>query len=329
VQIAKTLATFAVAVACVCAAAPARAATLTLAWDPSSDPSVAGYLVEYGTQSGLYSLQRDVGNVLQASIDALTAGTAYYFVVVAYDTTGHRSAPSNEVVATPISTASISAPSQITALSLVSSVPSPQVTGTAIQWSAAANGGVTPYQYQWTVANNGVVVQSVAWSTASTFGWTPKTASSNYAITVAARSANSATGAAEMTQTMPFTITAPVTSSSKSVPAIASLTLLSAPSNKPIAGYNPLVDGATVSLAQTGSRLNIRANVSGTPSRVTFVLDGTVTTTDRTAPYFMLSGGGKGSIWTPSIGTHTLSVTAYGNDATAGLTYSISFTVMN
>src|SRR6516225_2612121 len=37
-------------------AAAARAGTLTIAWDPSSDPSVVGYNVYWGTRSGQYNV---------------------------------------------------------------------------------------------------------------------------------------------------------------------------------------------------------------------------------------------------------------------------------
>ena len=43
-------------------ASAARADSLTLAWDASASPDVAGYTIAYGTQSGHYTKWLDVGN---------------------------------------------------------------------------------------------------------------------------------------------------------------------------------------------------------------------------------------------------------------------------
>ena len=75
----------------------AEAATVTLAWDGSSDPSVTGYTLYWGNQSGAYTASLNVGNVTQASVPALTDGMPYYFVVRAYNASGTQSAPSVEV----------------------------------------------------------------------------------------------------------------------------------------------------------------------------------------------------------------------------------------
>lgn len=68
-----------------------------LAWDPSTDPAVAGYVIDYGTASGVYSHSIGVGNVFQYTVSGLSFGTSYYFTVRAYDSNGAFSARSNEV----------------------------------------------------------------------------------------------------------------------------------------------------------------------------------------------------------------------------------------
>jgi fibronectin type III domain protein len=73
------------------------AQSVTLAWNPSSGPNLAGYRVHEGTFSGVYIRTIDVGNRTTATISNLTAGFTYYFVVSAYNTAGVESAPSNEV----------------------------------------------------------------------------------------------------------------------------------------------------------------------------------------------------------------------------------------
>jgi len=66
------------------AARSAGADTLTLAWDPSADANVAGYLVYVGTQSGAYSNTYDVGSATSFAYPSATPGQPYYFAVAAY-----------------------------------------------------------------------------------------------------------------------------------------------------------------------------------------------------------------------------------------------------
>lgn len=76
--------------------AVANAATLTLGWNPSSGPDVAGYVLYWGTQSGVYNNSLDVGNQTQQQVAGLADGTTYYFVVKAYNSAMMLSQPSNE-----------------------------------------------------------------------------------------------------------------------------------------------------------------------------------------------------------------------------------------
>lgn len=62
-----------------------------LSWPASSDPSVAGYKVYYGTASGVYTNSLDVGNATTATISNLTAGTRYYFAATVYNGSGVES----------------------------------------------------------------------------------------------------------------------------------------------------------------------------------------------------------------------------------------------
>ena len=70
--------------------------SVTLAWDPSPDPTVVGYLVYYGNSSGNYTQSFDVGNATTATVSNLTAGQ-YFFVVTSYNSAGVESAPSTVV----------------------------------------------------------------------------------------------------------------------------------------------------------------------------------------------------------------------------------------
>jgi len=83
-----------------------------LSWRASPDEDVRGYLVYYGTSSGVYYGQGallgnsplDVGNRTSFRIEGLRNGTLYFFTVVAYDETGPRpdSIFSREVSARPL-----------------------------------------------------------------------------------------------------------------------------------------------------------------------------------------------------------------------------------
>jgi hypothetical protein len=68
-----------------------------LAWDPVTDPGLAGYKIYYGTLSRNYSLVADVGNSNTYLVSNLQSGATYYFAATAYDAAGFESSYSNEV----------------------------------------------------------------------------------------------------------------------------------------------------------------------------------------------------------------------------------------
>ena len=84
---------------------PALAATsVSLAWDENPESDVAGYRLRWGTAPGDHSLgSQDVPGrtSISTTLQDLTAGVTYYFVVHAYDLAGNESGPSNEVSAVP------------------------------------------------------------------------------------------------------------------------------------------------------------------------------------------------------------------------------------
>lgn len=71
---------------------------VTLAWDPSPDPTVVGYFLYYGNQSGNFSHSINAGSATSATVTDLTPGQTYYFVATAYNAAGIQSVPSNQVV---------------------------------------------------------------------------------------------------------------------------------------------------------------------------------------------------------------------------------------
>ncbi len=74
---------------------------IKLAWDPNTEPDIAGYKVHYGTVSRNYTHRIDVGNHQSATISDLEFGTTYYFAVTAYDIQENESDFSNEIPYTP------------------------------------------------------------------------------------------------------------------------------------------------------------------------------------------------------------------------------------
>jgi hypothetical protein len=84
----------------VSAVAEAATESVTLAWDPSPDPTVTGYHVYYGTASRVYSAHVDSGGATQATVEGLLPEQTYFFAVTAYNQERFESAPSGEVVYT-------------------------------------------------------------------------------------------------------------------------------------------------------------------------------------------------------------------------------------
>jgi hypothetical protein len=75
----------------------ASAGHVDLAWNPSPETFVAGYVVYYGTTSGVYTSSLDVGNTTTYTINGLPNGVTLYYVVKAYGNDGTLSAASNQV----------------------------------------------------------------------------------------------------------------------------------------------------------------------------------------------------------------------------------------
>ena len=66
----------------------ASAGPVTIAWDPNKEADLAGYVVHYGTASGVYTHRLDVGKVTTATIATLIDGKTYFFAIQAYSTKG-------------------------------------------------------------------------------------------------------------------------------------------------------------------------------------------------------------------------------------------------
>lgn len=74
------------------------AAAQMLAWDPPAESEVTGYRIYYGTSSGNYTENHEVGAVTECALAdlALADKTTYFFTVRAFNSAG-ESSDSNEV----------------------------------------------------------------------------------------------------------------------------------------------------------------------------------------------------------------------------------------
>ena len=71
--------------------------SVTLAWNASTNPSVAGYNVYYGGACGTYTNKICAGNATNATISGLIQGATYYFAATTYASSGMESPFSSEV----------------------------------------------------------------------------------------------------------------------------------------------------------------------------------------------------------------------------------------
>ena len=100
------------------------APSITLAWDPSPDPTVVGYKVYWGVASRSYTNSLSAGSATTLTVSNLVIGTPYYFAATAYDTNGIESDYSAEA------SGSIALPNQPPTLNAISPVTINEGAGT-------------------------------------------------------------------------------------------------------------------------------------------------------------------------------------------------------
>jgi hypothetical protein len=74
-----------------------QAASVTLAWNRSANPDVAGYNIYYGGASGAYTNEVSAGSTTNATISGLIPETTYYFAATTYTSVGAESTFSSAV----------------------------------------------------------------------------------------------------------------------------------------------------------------------------------------------------------------------------------------
>ncbi len=163
-------------------AAPLFAGSVTVTWDPNTEPDVTGYTVFYGTQSGVYQFTQSAGSATTSTVDNLTPGQTYYFAVQAVSLNGLTSPLSQEVSTTipaiptapPVPTPP-PAPCSI-ALAAVASATATTASTLAFQATATAANCGQALAYEWDFGDgstHGTGSQtSHAYLSAGVFGWT-------------------------------------------------------------------------------------------------------------------------------------------------------------
>lgn len=166
---------FALPVLLVCTASPrVHAASVSLEWDPNTEPDLSGYKVHYGLASGNYTTHLDVGNTVIKTINTLDDCKTYYLAVTAYDSYANESGYSNEVsTATPCSTQeTIATPS-------APSGPTHGTTGVAYTYTTggavSSTGDAVQYRFSWSDGSTsawlpaGVTSAAKSWSAPGTY----------------------------------------------------------------------------------------------------------------------------------------------------------------
>ena len=118
--------------------------------------------------------------------------------------------------------------------------------------------------------------------------------------------------------------------------AVIGLTLVDAAADRPL---RPLGHGATIDLAEVGTRLNVHADLApelpaGSVGSVRFNFDGEADyRIEHAAPYALAGDRDRDySIWRPTLGTHALVVTPYGGPKATGnlgRSYLMTFNVVD
>jgi chitinase len=133
---------------CLFLSSNACASSVTLAWDASTDPGVAGYFLYAGTTSGSYSVKLDAGNYTTATVSDLLPGYTYYFAATSYDAYGNESSFSSpEVSAVIPAVLSDTTPPTVTITSPLNGASVQKNSSVTISATALDNVGVTKVEF--------------------------------------------------------------------------------------------------------------------------------------------------------------------------------------
>ncbi|MBI4765385.1 MAG: fibronectin type III domain-containing protein [Deltaproteobacteria bacterium] len=300
-------------------------AQVTLTWDPNNEPDLAGYEIYYGTASGNYQFNVDVGNVNTHTVNSLNTGVTYYFAATAYNTSGLESSYSNEVVySVPACTYSISPSS--------ASFPASGGSGSVLVTTQAGCNWGTSAPPSWVTVNsgsgtgNGTMGYTVSANTGAARMASLTIAGNVYTITEAGQNA--------------YTITASAgtgggisPSGAVSVQSGASQTFIITPNS----GYRVsgvTVDGASVGAVTTYTFTNVTANhtIAATFTTAATTITATAGSNGSITPSGSVSvnsGANQTFTITPNSGYRVSGVTVDGASVGAVTTYTFTNVTAN
>lgn len=143
----------------------------TLVWDANPESDIAGYRVFYGTQSGTYPNQADVGNQTHYQPPVGFDWTrTWYFAVQAYNTSGLSSPLSAELQWVPPAPPPSATP---TITSIHASTSYPLNAGQSVTWTANATGGSSSLEYRFYLYRKTTWTLARDYAASNTFTWTP------------------------------------------------------------------------------------------------------------------------------------------------------------
>lgn len=215
--------------------------SVTLAWNRSTNPIVAGYYIYYGGISGTYTNVIDAGNATNTTISGLIPGTICYFAATAYSASGLESPFSSEIsYAVPLSnnlpTIALTAPANGTVYTAPATIN--------LAASVTANGhSITKVQFY-----NGATLLGEDTSAPYSFTWS-----------------NVSAGSYSLTARAVYDAGSTVTSSSVSI-AVASVTAVA--TIWPSAAVPGVVDGGPDSAVELG--VKFRSDMAGSITGIRF-----------------------------------------------------------
>ena len=220
--------------------ATTRAASVSLAWNPSQTSTVLGYEVHYGITGSHTSSNVNVGTNTSVTVSNLTPGVTYFFVVLAYNSSG-QSPLSNQILYS------------IPPLPLITSAPLAQavMAGSTATFTVSVT-STAPVTYQWF---DGTAALPGATNATLTLSNVNSANAGNYSVVIANSSGNVTSSVAklQMTNAPTLAITKQGNNVMVSWPAVATEFTLQqksglAATNWTACSYPVTTNGATASV---------------------------------------------------------------------------------